>query len=372
MMIRTFGWALCSTAASLALAFVYGGWPAVALCVILGVLEVSLSFDNAVVNAKLVERMSEFWQKVFLTAGLAIAVFGMRLLFPLLVVAVTADLGPVGAVRLAMQKGDPKTPGTYGYILMQAHPQIAAFGGLFLLMLFLDFVLEDREISWLRWLERPLAWAGRLEQVSVVVAVVALLLTAELFAERPYLVMVSGALGIVAYLVVNGLGALFEAEGEKLSTPRGGPIGLVAVVGKAAFFLFLYLEVLDASFSFDGVVGAFAVTADPIMIAIGLGLIGAVYVRSMTVFLVRKGTLHEYVYLEHGAHWAIGALALILLCSVKYSVSQVVTGLVGIAFIGAALISSTTRRRRTRSDEPEHARHGDPVLQGSTRNIGIQ
>jgi hypothetical protein len=126
------------------------------------------------------------------------------------------------------------------------------------------------------------------------------------------------------------------------------------VVGKAAFFLFLYLEVLDASFSFDGVVGAFAITSDPIIIAIGLG-VGAMFIRSLTVFLVRKGTLSEYVYLEHGALWAIGALAVILLLTIEYSVPEVVTGLIGVAFIGAALISSIVRNRRAEAHTPEES-----------------
>jgi hypothetical protein len=109
--------------------------------------------------------------------------------------------------------------------------------------------------------------------------------------------------------------------------------------------------VLDASFSFDGVIGAFAITADPIIIALGLGLIGAMFVRSLTVYLVRQGTLSEYVYLEHGAHWAIGALALILLYSIGTHVPEVVTGLVGVVLIGAALISSVIRRRNEQAKE---------------------
>jgi hypothetical protein len=121
----------------------------------------------------------------------------------------------------------------------------------------------------------------------------------------------------------------------------------VGVAGRAAFFLFLYLEALDASFSFDGVIGAFAITQDIFIIATGLG-VGAMYIRSITVYLVRKGTLSDYVYLEHGAHWAIGALAVILLVTIKHEVPEVVTGLVGVGFIGAAFISSLIRNRGLR------------------------
>lgn len=354
MFLRTFGWSIAVTIAALATALWYGSWNAFLLCLILGVLEVSLSFDNAVVNAKVLERMSEAWQKIFLTVGILIAVFGMRLVFPLLIVGVTANLGPIEALNLAMEKGDVNTPGSYGYILAEAHPQIAAFGGLFLLMLFLDFIFEEREISWLAWIERPLARVGKLANLSVLVAGVALVLAAEFLAEDPHTVLLSGVLGMLTYLAVNGLGSLFEdnleaevEEGEAADAAArsGGPSGLAKATGKAGFFLFLYLEVLDASFSFDGVIGAFAITPDPVIIALGLGFIGAMFVRSITIFLVRKGTLAEYVFLEHGAHWAIGALATILLVSIKVHVDEIFTGLIGVVFIGAAFVSSLRYRK---------------------------
>lgn len=345
MFLRTFGGSLAVTVVGLAAAFLYGNGTGLAVAAILAVLEVSLSFDNAVVNATVLERMSDFWQKIFLTVGVAIAVFGMRLIFPLLIVGITAKLSPVEAVRLALEKGDPKQPGTYGYLLHEAHPAIAAFGGIFLLMLFLDFVFEERELTWLSWLERPLARIGKLDQLSVVIALVALTVCAYTLAPAHKIatVLVSGILGLVTYLTVNGLGELFHTEAEE--EVEGGGRRAVRAVGKAAFFLFLYLEVLDASFSFDGVVGAFAITSDPIIIAIGLG-IGAMFIRSLTVFLVRKGTLSEYVYLEHGAMWAIGALAVVLLVTIRYEIPEVVTGLIGVAFIAAAFVSSVIRNRR--------------------------
>jgi uncharacterized protein len=358
-LLRIFGWSIVVTIVSLVVAFFYGGWNALALCLILGVLEVSLSFDNAVVNATVLQRMSDFWQRMFLTVGILIAVFGMRLIFPLLIVGITADLAPLEALDLAMEKGDPETPGTYGYLLNEAHPQIAAFGGMFLLMLFLNFIFEDREIKWLEWLEKPLAKIGRLDQLPVIVSGIALVLTAEFLAEDGEIVLVAGLLGMLTYIAVNSLGTLFEnagiAEAEEEEGSKNGSSELVKATGKAAFFLFLYLEVLDASFSFDGVVGAFAITSDPIIIALGLGFIGAMFVRSITVYLVRKGTLSEYVFLEHGAHWAIGALAAILLVSIGQHIDEIITGLVGVAFILAAFFSSIIRNRR-HADE-EHVIH---------------
>lgn len=358
MNLRIFGWSYAVTVVALVVAFLYGGVEALILCAILGILEISLSFDNAVVNATVLERMSPFWQKIFLTIGILIAVFGMRLVFPLLIVGITANLGPIEAFQLALEQRPESDPTSYAYLLNQAYPEIAAFGGMFLFMLFLDWVFEDREHRWLAWLERPLAKIGALNRLSVVIAIGALVLLAETLAAEPGKVLVAGSLGLVTYLLVNGLGDLFEQAGgadalagggdedgaEK--TRSGGPSNLAKATGKAGFFLFLYLEVLDAAFSFDGVIGAFAITTDPILIALGLGLIGAMFVRSLTVFLVRKGTLQDYVYLEHGAHWAIGALSVILLVGIGYHVNEIITGLIGVAFIGAAFLSSILRNRR--------------------------
>ncbi|MEV1133928.1 DUF475 domain-containing protein [Rhodococcus coprophilus] len=358
MVLRIFGPSLAVTVISLVVAFLYGGPQALFLCVILGILEVSLSFDNAVINATVLRRMSEFWQKIFLTIGILIAVFGMRLVFPLLIVWVASGLGPIAALDLALNPPPdgaayfPDGSASYETLITDAHPQIAAFGGMFLLMLFLHFMLEEREIKWLRWLEVPLAKAGKLDQLEVVVATALLLITATVIApdDKVSTVMIAGALGMITYIAVNGLGEMFHIpeEGEESS---GGPSGLAKATGKAGFFLFLYLEVLDASFSFDGVIGAFAITSDPIIIALGLGFIGAMFVRSITIFLVRKGTLNDYVYLEHGAHWAIGALALILLYSIGTHVPEVITGLVGIALIGAAFASSIYRNRNSKKTD---------------------
>ncbi|MGC0362082.1 hypothetical protein ABH922_000066 [Rhodococcus sp. 27YEA15] len=363
MVLRIFGLSFVVSIIAMIVAFIYGGPQALFLVVILSILEVSLSFDNAVINATVLQRMSEFWQKIFLTVGVVIAVFGMRLVFPLVIVWAASGLGPAAALDLALNppadgaatfaNGDP----SYETILTDAHPQIAAFGGMFLMMLFLGFIFEEREVTWLSWLERPLGRIGKLDQLSVVVAGLVLVCTAAFVAadDKVSTVMISGVLGMITYIAVNGLGELFnlpeEGDEDEVTAKSGGPTQLAKATGKAGFFLFLYLEVLDASFSFDGVIGAFAITADPIIIALGLGFVGAMFVRSITVFLVRKGTLADYVYLEHGAHWAIGALSVILMISIGVHINEIITGLVGVFLIGAAFVTSLVRNKRIEKDE---------------------
>src|SRR3954464_2130565 len=228
MFLRTFGGSVLVAVVGLVLGYVYGGGAGLAPAAILAVLEVSLSFDNAVVNATVLVRMSPFWQKIFLTVGVAIAVFGMRLIFPLLIVGITAKLSPSEAIHLALEKGDPDTPGTYGYLLHEAHPAIAAFGGIFLLMLFLDFVFEEREITWLTWLEKPLAKMGKLDQLSVVITLIVLVTAAYTLApdDKVSTVLASGVLGMATFLVVNGLGEFFDegaGDGDGDEGAAGAP-----------------------------------------------------------------------------------------------------------------------------------------------------
>ena len=352
-MLKVFRWPLGITVATLLASLLLGGPQALVLVAILAVLEISLSFDNAVVNAGVLGRMNDWWQKIFLSVGIIIAVFGMRLIFPIVIVAITAHIGPIETVHLALDK-----PSEYAELLHGAHPAIAAFGGLFLLMIFLDFVFEEHGPPWLGKLEAALARIGKLDQLAVVIALTALAVVAETIAkDHQYTVIFAGVLGVVLYIFVGSLGDLFEEATEEEGQPSGP--NAVALAGKAAFFLFIYLEILDASFSFDGVIGAFAITENIFVIAAGLG-VGALYIRGLTVYLVKKGTLSEYVFLEHGAHWAIGALAVILLLTIKYEIPEVVTGVIGVAFIGIAMVSSVAYRRKhalTDQDAPENEDH---------------
>lgn len=364
MFWNIFRWSFLVTAASLVTAWIYGSWTAMILCLLLGILEISLSFDNAVVNATVLRKMSKFWQQIFLTIGILIAVFGMRLVFPLLVVSLAAQIGMWDALMLALEKGDPHEPGTYGYIMAAASPQIYAFGGAFLMVLFLNYIFEHRDVHWLHWIERPLGLVGKHTQfgffnlASVFVTAAVVTLVGLFVASDPTSILIAGGLGLLAYLGVDALGKVFNIETEEEAEEEAikaatAPSKLVILTGKAAFMSFLYLEFLDASFSFDGVIGAFAITSDPIIIALGLGLIGAMFVRSITIYLVRQGTLDEYIYLEHGAHWAIGALAAVMFIGIGVHVNEIITGLLGVGIIGASFVSSLVYKRAKDREEAD-------------------
>lgn len=312
---------------------IFSGPAALLTVLVLSALEITFSFDNAVVNAKVLQKMPEFWQRMFLTVGIVIAVFGMRLVLPILLVSTTAGLSMGDVVRLALEH-----PEEYAHYLGEAHPIIASFGGIFLLMIFFEFILDyGRKIHWFRALERPLMKIGRLRQVAPLLSLTTLVIVTEfLGGAHKFTVLIAGVLGIILYLAIRSLAEVFELKQEQQLKHS---ILDRRTLMRAGFVNFLYLELLDASFSFDGVIGAFAITNMVILIAAGLG-VGAMWVRSMTIHIVRHNTLLRYRYLDHGAHYAIGALAVMLLLGIRFEIHEAITGSIGIVIIGFAFLSS--------------------------------
>jgi len=303
-----------------------GGFQAMFLAAVLSVLEISLSFDNAVVNAIVLKKMTPLWQHRFLTWGIAIAVFGMRLVFPLALVGIVAHINPIDALIMAATR-----PDEYKEIMLSAHVSIASYGGAFLMLVALKyFFAEGKEIHWIGFIERPISALGKMQAVEIAITLITLYVFSLCQAENEKMTfLVSGIWGLVTYVAVDGIGAFLQSPDETKGLD----------LHKASMGMFLYLEVLDASFSFDGVVGAFAVTNNLFTIMIGLG-VGAMFVRSLTIMLVDKGTLSEYRYLEHGAFYAIGVLAMIMFAGTILHIPEVFTGLIGAALIGLSLFSS--------------------------------
>ena len=312
------------------------GLMCVFIALVLAILEISLSFDNAVVNAMKLENMSEKWRHRFITWGILIAVFGMRFLFPLLVVAIFAKLNILSVLNMALNDVHQ-----YAHYLEQTHAPIVTFGGAFLLMLFMDYFTEkNKEVHWIKPLEDKLQKLSKVRGICTIVTLAVLgLLMFEIPANIRQSVLTSGISGIITYLVIDGVAEWLEKRQEERAKLCADTIKCSGLVG------FLYLELIDASFSLDGVLGAFALSQDILIITIGL-FIGAMFVRSLTIMLVEKKTLDQYLYLEHGAHWAIGTLAILMFVSTFHEVPEVVTGLLGLIFILSAFISSIIHNKK--------------------------
>lgn len=320
---------------------------------VLGILEVSLSFDNAVVNAVVLKTMTPLWRHRFITWGIAVAVFGMRIIFPLVIVAVIIHIDPISALVMAVTD-----PDEYSRVLTSAHITVSAFGGAFLAMVGLrHFFNREKDVHWIGIIERPLTRLGRIEAVELgLVLLLLYAISVRLVPAEQIEFLVAGVFGLLTYIVVDGVSALLNVESQVT--------GEVVRSGAASF---LYLEVLDASFSFDGVIGAFALSNNLFIIAIGLG-VGAMFVRSLTIMLVEKETLASYRYLEHGAFYAILALALMMFLDVIMHIPEVVTGLIGAAFIVTAFLDSIRYNRRILGSDftafPAETSPGNGTLRG--------
>ncbi|MDA7742476.1 DUF475 domain-containing protein [Francisellaceae bacterium] len=310
-------------------------WMALYLVIVLALLEISLSFDNAVVNAKVLAGMPRFWQRMFIWIGLPIAVFGMRLVFPIFLVDVTTPMNFTEVIHVALNN-----PEAYHHALMEGFPMISAFGGSFLLMVFLRFFFIDPpEVKWLVWLEDT-KWVWKLRELNGVHIFIALIIGAFLTYHAQQVLGLGYQVGLafmVGVLVHECLHTLNHFMGQ-----AGASSGKLVRNGLMGF---IYLEILDASFSFDGVIGAFAISTDIVLIMIGLG-IGAMYVRSLTIYFVEQKTLSKFQFLEHGAHYAIGFLAVVMFFKITTHVPEWLTGGVGIGLIIVAFIHSVIVNKR--------------------------
>jgi hypothetical protein len=331
--LRIFAISTLITLACLIGVSVKGGGQALFLTFVLILVELMFSFDNAIINARILATMSRFWQQMFMTVGILLAVFLIRFAFPIVLVMVTAGLSAASVFDLALNH-----PDAYAATLVKAHPYIASFGGMFLLMLSLSFFFDPgRKVLWINVIERPLQRIGKWWLYTGICVVTLLAIGTPAWNPHPRETLLAGGIGIGVFLLLHAVTELFgrhQAAGRvKMKT------------GLAGFIAFAYLQVLDSSFSFDGVIGAFAITNDVFLIAIGLG-IGALWVRSLTLLMVRRNTLNVYRYLEHGAHYTIGVLAAFLLVGLFVEIPEAVAGGAGLLIVGASIISSIGAARR--------------------------
>lgn len=305
--------------------FYLGGLAAIYITFLLIVLEISLSFDNAVVNAKVLETLDPIWQKRFIVFGMPIAVFGMRLLFPLAIVSIVTGMGLSETLQVAIN--DPQR---YEGILKSTETTIFAFGGAFLLMVFLDFFFEERDIKWVKFVEgsKIVEKFSGIANIELITAIIVGITLGHV--THDFGVVLAFMYGVLLHSLLGMLDHFLSSD-----TVKSGLAG------------FIYLEVLDASFSFDGVIGSFALTSNIFIIMIGLG-VGAMFVRSITLYFVEHKTLSQFQYLEHGAHYAIGILALIMLMKITMEVGEVVTGTIGVGLISIALFHSVYENNKKR------------------------
>lgn len=326
------------TVLGLAAGFWIGGPAALLTIAVLIVLEISLSFDNAVVNYTVLRNWPDKWRKVFLFWGILVAVFGMRLVFPIAIVSIAGQIDPLTVINLALTN-----PAEYGARLASMEHLVAGFGGAFLLMVGLAFFMDEaKDHHWLGPVEGLLAKLGPINMVTAGLALfIVLIVNGFVPAAEQLGFLVASVWGIVSYILIKGVSAsLAGGEDDDADDTHTHEKDIGKKIVRASVMGFVYLEVLDASFSFDGVIGALALTNYLPFIMIGLG-VGAFYVRETTMLMLDRGTVDQYQFLEHGAFWAILALAAVMFakaCGIH--LPEWLVGLSAVGFLGAAVVHS--------------------------------
>jgi hypothetical protein len=328
--------------------FLYAGAMGVFQGTVLSVMELSLSFDNAVINALILQTMTLRWRRAFITWGMLFAVFGMRLVFPVLIVSVTTGMSFADAFNLAITN-----PTLYESYIFENYAKIMAFGSIFLLMIFVEFLLNsEKEIHWIAIVERNAAkWASVDGLKIFFVVLFGLMVThflpqsreihGHLVVFEKYDILISMLFGLLSFMMIGFIKNYLEGndvhepkDREEIAHSVSGDLAL-----KGGLASFLYLEMIDMSLSFDGVLAAFAVSQNIIIIMLGLG-VGAMAVRSLTLLMVDKKTVYEFVYLEHGAMWSIGLLAFLMSIQLFVEVPEVLVAILAILPISVAFFHS--------------------------------
>lgn len=310
------------TVVAIAICGWFGGIQGALIAAVLGLLEVSVSLDNAVVNAKILKDMDQKWKQRFLTWGMLFSVFAVRFLFPILIVWATSSLTLGQSFALPFQDAHH-----YAETVQAAHTKIAGYGGAFLLMVFLAYFMgHEKEHNWIPGIERAFQWfaAGGMFSMGLfgmatLYVVSVLVVPFEHMAEF----QMAAIAGVGTWVAVHGLQVWLESKNQPGMAANG-------------FGMFVYLNVLDASFSFDGVIGAFAISDQIVIVTMGLA-IGAMFVRSMTIHMVDAGTLGSLKYLEHGAFWSIGALAALMFAGTRFEIHEILTGAIAAGILAVAV-----------------------------------
>lgn len=266
-----------------------------ALIIVLGLalFESITSIDNAIINAEVLQGMQRRARRWFLTWGILIAVFIVRGVLPWLIVWVmTPGLGPWDALTASLT-GDPAALKA----IQASSPVLLMGGGVFFIFLFCHWIfLEPKKIGLPveRFIGRQGAW------FYAVVSIVLTLIVWFALAKSPMLAF-GAVVGSSVFFIMHGFKRYAEEQEVRMLSGEGN----LSDIGKI-----LYLEVIDLTFSIDGVVGAFAFTLSVPLILLGNG-IGAIVVRQLTVYGVDK--IKKYVYLKNGAMYSVFVLGCVML-----------------------------------------------------------
>lgn len=297
----------------------------------LSIFEIVSSIDNAVINAEVLSTMSEKAKKWFLFYGILFAVFVVRGMLPWLIVWITnPTLGFLGSLT-ATFSNDPAILAS----IKESTPVLMLSGGVFLLFLFLHWLfIEDKSFG----LHSEVFFAKHGAWFYAIVSLLIVGIVALALQVNPNLAL-AAVIGSSAFFITDGFKKNAEANEQKLLEGSSGLSDLSKII---------YLEIIDTTFSIDGVLGAFAFTMSVPLIIIGNGL-GALVVRQLTMGNIDN--IKKYVYLKNGAMYSVFFLGLVMVLEgFKVEVPEFVTPLVTVLIIAFFFIKSILHARKVKAE----------------------
>lgn len=279
----------------------------------LALFETVSSIDNAIINAEVLSNMGQKAKRWFLVWGMLTSVFLIRGVLPWGVIWVTnPSLGPVGALTATFSP-DPRVKET----LEKSAPVLLIGGGVFLIFLFFNWLFTEPKnylIKGEKFFNRHSLW------FYAVVSVILSFIVYFAIQVNP-LMAFSAVVGSSAFFITHGFRENAEAQEEDLKSNIKSDLSKI-----------FFLEVIDASFSVDGVLGAFAFTLSVPLILLGSGL-GAVVVRQLTISNIKR--VGKYIYLENGAMYSVFVLGLVMILnSFKFGIPEWFSPIITLLIVG--------------------------------------
>ena len=330
---KHYGMSVAFAVLMVALGYYLDGWTGASKTAILAMIEISMSVDNAVVQAGILRTWDDVWRRWFIVFGMPIAIIVPRFVLPFEIVATATDQSFMDTWRMASTN-----PAEYAAAVASVHHEISAFiASLLFIVAARYFVNAEKDVHWFGTVEHYLARLGvhmtHWVTFGLVVMLIMVLWASHLPEEQQMSVVIAAAAGVATY------GAL-----DILKNWMGGGEDVASHIVKQGVVGVLYLEALDASFSLDGVGAALAISDNIYVVGAGLAA-GCAFVRSTTLHLLESGAMTKLRYLEHSAFAAIGVLSVLVAIGIVHEVSEWLTGTLTTGLIVLGVMHSVAHNR---------------------------
>lgn len=326
--------------------------------VVLALLEIAMAADSSVPMAGIASRIHVRARRIFLSVGLVVGVLAMRLVLPPAAVAVTTAESPTDAAAEAVLD-----PGLFAEHLAAARPGIAAFGALFIWLVFAEYLFNVEGGSRRPWLGRVEAALARVRRPRVTAIAVGLAISGAVIALTDPADRITVAWGTLAGLGVSLVVKSIATWSKRQEAPAWQVhVHAATVVFERGLVVFMLFEILDGIYTLSAQETGLAYAEQAAVAAVGVG-IGAVFLARLTSSVDSTRGLTRLRYLKAGAAYVLGVLSVLLWASLAVPIPGAVAGWFGSVIIALALITSLPSRRRATLRQPPTPPQQQPLAQ---------